>query len=114
MQKDPNLDCSRCPRGGAMLTPRNSDSCMLVSNSCLASAHGRKPRPTVSAMRAQQGIAESRCQPGPNFVFAQIVSDRRDELIEDIGMDLVERVVIERSKIISVRKFRRAFSIGSR
>src|SRR2546430_195633 len=114
MQKDPNLDCSRCPRGGAMLAPRNSDSCMLVSNSCLASAHSRKPCPTVSTMRAQQGIAESRCQPGPDFVFAQIVSHRRDQLIENVGVNLVERVAIERGKIISVRKFRWTFSIRSR
>ena len=41
----------------------------------------------------------------PDFVFAQIVGDRRDQLIENVGVNLVERIVIERCKIFSVRKF---------
>src|SRR5947208_16907330 len=85
---------------------------MLVGNSCFASADGCKPRPTVSAMRAQQGIAESRCQPGPDFVFTQVVSHRCDQLIENVGMYFVARIVIHSGTIITVRKFRCPFSVG--
>src|SRR5437879_695297 len=94
--------------------PRILIFCMLVGNSCFASADGCKPRPTVSAMRAQQGIAESRCQPGPDFVFTQVVSHRCDQLIENVGMYFVERIVIQSGKIIPVRKFRWPFSVGAR
>src|SRR5438132_10482630 len=112
--KDSNFNSNRCPFSGATLTWQKTNSCTLIGNGCFASAYSRKPRPTVSTMRAQQGIAESRCQPGPDFVFAQIVSHRRDQLIENVGVNLVERVAIERGKIISVRKFRWTFSIRSR
>src|SRR5207247_2476131 len=66
----------------------------------------------VAAMRTQQGVPESRCQPGANLVFAQVVSDRCDQLVENIRVNFVERVVIENGKIISIRKLGGTFSVG--
>src|SRR5690242_16258663 len=92
--KDSNVNCNRCPCGGATLTWQKTNSCTLIGNGCFASAYGRKPCPTVSPMRTQHGIPESRRQPGPDFVFTQIVGHGRDELVENVGMYFVERIVI--------------------
>ena len=111
--KDSNFNSNRCPCSGATLTWQKTNSCALIGNGCFVSANGRKPRPTVSAMRAQQGIPKARRHPGPDFLFAQIVSDRCDELVENVGMYFVERIVILRGEIIPVRKFRWPFSVGA-
>src|SRR5258708_14761287 len=87
---------------------------MLIGNGCFASTNGRKARPTVSTMRAEHSILEARCQPGPDFLFAQVVGHWRDQLVENVGVYFVERIVIQRGKIIPVRKFRWTFSIGPR
>ena len=95
-------------------SPANLEICMLFGNGGFDAADGRKPRPTVSAMGAKRGIPEARCQPGPDFIFTQVISHRRHELIENVGVNLIERVVIKRSEIIAVRKSRGAFTIRGR
>src|SRR6267378_4072579 len=92
----------------------NLKICTLFGNGCLGAADGRKSRPTVSAMGAERGIPEPRSQPGPDFIFTQIVSHRRHQLVENVGVNFIERVVIQRGKIIAVRKPGGTFSIGSR
>src|SRR5258708_27353217 len=87
---------------------------MLFGNGSLGAGDGRKSRPTVPTMGAERGIPEARCQPGPDFILTQIVSHRRHQLVENVGVNLVERVVIQCGKIIAVRKFRGTFSISSR
>src|ERR1700687_3617785 len=87
---------------------------MLFGNGCLGAAEGRRPRPAVRAMGAESDIPKARRQPGSDFILTQIVSHRRHQLIENVGVNFVERVVIQRGKIIAVRKFRGTFSIRSR
>src|ERR1700687_2085550 len=87
---------------------------MLFGNGSLGAADGRKSRPAVSAMGAERGIPEARCQPGPDFILSQVISHRRHELIENVGVNLIERIVIQCREIIAVRKFRGTFSISSR
>src|ERR1700674_2992991 len=94
--------------------PANLKICMLFGNGCLGAADGSKSRPTVPAMGAERGIPKARREPGPDFILTQIVSHRRHQLVENVGVDFVERVVIQRGKIIAVRKFRGTFSISSR
>src|SRR6266850_3371785 len=87
--------------------------CMLFWSGSVGAADGRKSRPTVPAMGAERGIPKARCQPGPNFILAQVISHRRHQLIENVGVNFVEWVVIQCRKIITVRKFRGTLSIGS-
>src|SRR5260370_31611775 len=86
--------------------PENFEFGMLIGNGCLASANGRKPRPAVPAVRTERGIPEARCQPWPDFLPTQIEGHRADQVVANLGVNLVKRVVIQRGKIISVRKFR--------
>src|SRR5438309_929951 len=86
---------------------------MLFGSGSSGAADGSKSRPTVPAMGAERGIPKARCQPGPNFILAQIVSHRRHQLIENVGVNFVEWIVIQCGKIITVRKFQGAFSISS-
>src|SRR6266576_5389396 len=95
-------------------SPANLEFCTLFSNGSFGAADGCKSRPTVSAMGAERGVPKARCQPGSDFSFSQVISHRRHELIENVGVNLIERVVIKRSEIIAVRKFRGAFTIRTR
>src|SRR6202045_3774900 len=95
-------------------SPANLKICMLFGNGSFGAADDRKPCPTVPAMGAERGIPEARCQPGPDFILTQVISNRRHELIENVGVNLIEWVVIQRSEIIAVRKFRGAFTIRTR
>src|SRR6266513_507518 len=65
-------------------------------------------------MGAERGIPEARCQPGPDFILAQIISHRSHQLIENVSVNFVEWIVIQCGKIIAVRKFGRAFPVSPR
>src|SRR5713226_2387233 len=77
----------------------------------LAPADSCKSGPAIPAVRSKRGIAEAGCQPRPDFLLAQIMGHRRHQLVEDVRVNLIERVVIQAGKIIAVRKLRGTFSI---
>ena len=95
-------------------SPANLEFCSLFSNGSFGVADGCKSRPTISAMGAERGVPKARCQPGPDFSFSQVISHRRYELIENVGVNFVEGIVIQSREIIAVRKFRGTFSISPR
>src|SRR5258707_14071374 len=94
--------------------PANLNIRTLFGNGCLGAADGRNSRPTVSAMRAECGVPEARRQPGPDFILTQIASYRRHQLVENVGGNFVERVGIQRGKIIAVSKFGGTCSVNAR
>src|SRR3989449_11414909 len=85
-------------------SPANLEFCTLFSNGSFGAADGCKSRPTVSAMGAERGVPKARCQPGSDFSFSQVISHRRHEMIENVGVNFVEGIVIQSREIIAVRK----------
>src|SRR5258708_32851338 len=54
----------------------------------------------ASTMRAEHSILEARCQPGPDFLFAQVVGHGRGQLLRNLGGYFVERLGNRPGKII--------------
>src|SRR2546422_5550849 len=61
-------------------------------------------RPPRSTLFPYTTLFRSRCQPGSDFSFSQVISHRRHELIENVGVNFVEGIVIQSREIIAVRK----------
>src|SRR6266446_7133618 len=87
------------------------NSPMRFRDGRLAPADGCKSGPAIPAVRSKRGIPETRCQPRPDFLLAQIMGHRRHQLVEDVRVNLIERIVVQGGKIIAVRKLRGTFSI---